>query len=93
MGANVLIRLGKRRNKFLEGLVLFNTDNQAAGWLEWTRNLVNIKSLSSTNLVSETVVDYLITYHFGSGGNGFLQDFPWKSCLQFVLQPARDGPD
>ena len=64
----MLIRLGKRRSKFLEGLVLFNTDNQSAGWLEWTRNLVNIKSLSSTDLVSETVVDYLVSYHFGSGG-------------------------
>ena len=72
LGANVLIRLAKRRNKFLEGLVLFNTDNQAAGWLEWTRNLVNIKSLSSTDTVSDTVVDYLISYHFGSGGSRFL---------------------
>ena len=67
-----MIRLAKRRNKFLEGLVLFNTDNQAAGWLEWTRNLVNIKSLSSTDTVSDTVVDYLISYHFGSGGGHFL---------------------
>ena len=41
-------------------MVLFNTDNQAAGWLEWTRNLVNIKSLSSTDTLSETVVEYLI---------------------------------
>ena len=64
-----MIRLGKRRSKFLEGLVLFNTDNQSAGWLEWTRNLVNIKSLSSTDLVSETVVDYLVSYHFGSGAS------------------------
>ena len=67
-----MIRLAKRRNKFLEGLVLFNTDNQAAGWLEWTRNLVNIKSLSSTDKVSATVVDYLISYHFGSGGSRYL---------------------
>ena len=74
-----MIRLGKRRNKFLEGLVLFNTDNQSAGWLEWTRNLVNIKSLSSTDLVSETVVDYLLSYHFGSGGSLFLADFPRKT--------------
>ena len=90
LGANVLIRLAKRRSKFLEGLVLFNTDNQSAGWLEWTRNLVNIKSLAHSESLSESVVDYLLTYHFGSGG------WRWSDLVIFVtfhyFQQARDGP-
>ena len=90
LGANVLIRLAKRRSKFLEGLVLFNTDNQSAGWLEWTRNLVNIKSLAHSESLSESVVDYLLTYHFGSGG------WRWSDLVIFVtfhyFQHARDGP-
>ena len=64
----MLIRLGKRRPKLVEGLVLFNTDNQAAGWIEWARNLANIKSLSTATAVPASVVDALLNYHFGSSG-------------------------
>ena len=69
LGANVLIRLGKRRPKLVEGLVLFNTDNQSAGWIEWGKNLVNIKSLTKAQTVSSNVVEFLLWFHFGSSGN------------------------
>ena len=68
LGANVLIRLGKRRPKLVEGLVLFNTDNQSAGWIEWGKNLVNIKSLTKAQTVSNNVVEFLLWFHFGSSG-------------------------
>jgi len=68
-GANILIRLGKRRPKLVEGMVLFNADNQSPGWLEWGKNVVNLKSLNKTSYLPSSVVDFLVWFHFGSSGN------------------------
>ena len=45
MGANVLVRLAKRRPTMIDGLVLINCNSQNAGWVEWVYHKVNIKSL------------------------------------------------
>lgn len=45
-GANVLMRLARRRPRLVEAVILFNADSAAAGWLEWGRGLVHAKSLA-----------------------------------------------
>ena len=45
MGANVLVRLARRRPTMIDGLVLINCNSQNAGWVEWVYHKVNIKSL------------------------------------------------
>ena len=45
MGANVLVRLARRRPTMIDGLILINCNSQNAGWVEWVYHKVNIKSL------------------------------------------------
>ena len=68
MGGHVLARLGKRRPRLVEALILFNTDNQAPGWIEWARNLSTVKSLTRVSSMPVSVVDSLLNYHLGSSG-------------------------
>ena len=68
LGSNVFIRLGKRRPKLVEGLILFNGDNQSAGWMEWGKNVVNIKYLTKAPSMPPSVVEFLLQYHLGSSG-------------------------
>ena len=73
VGANVLVRLARRRPTMVDGLILINCNSQNAGWVEWVYNKINLKTLKkqqrpecSSNLaLPDTVVDYLIWYHLG----------------------------
>lgn len=69
LGSNVLIRLGKRRPKLIEGLILFNGDNKSAGLMEWGKNVVNIKYLTKAPSIPPSVVEFLIQYHLGSSAS------------------------
>ena len=40
LGANVLVRLARRRPKLVEGLVLINCSSTSSGWLEWAHHKV-----------------------------------------------------
>jgi len=73
VGANILVRLARRRPTMVDGLILINCNSQNAGWVEWVYNKINLKTLKkqqrpecSSNLaLPDTVVDYLIWYHLG----------------------------
>ena len=74
LGANVLVRLARRRPTMVDGLILINCNSQNAGWVEWVYNKINLKTLKkqqrpdcgTSNLaLPDTVVDYLIWYHLG----------------------------
>lgn len=79
LGANILVRLARRRPTMIDGLILINCNSQNAGWVEWVYNKINMKSLrkqlrqqqTDPDLdgggvpLPETVVDYLIWYHLG----------------------------
>lgn len=45
LGANVLVRLARRRPTMVDGLILINCSSQNAGWVEWVYNKINLKSL------------------------------------------------
>ena len=45
LGANILVRLGRRRPTMIDGLILINCNSQNAGWVEWVYNKINMKSL------------------------------------------------
>ena len=45
LGANVLVRLARRRATMVDGLILINCNSQNAGWVEWVYNKINLKSL------------------------------------------------
>jgi len=45
LGANVLVRLARRRSTMVDGLILINCNSQNAGWVEWVYNKINLKSL------------------------------------------------
>lgn len=45
LGANILVRLARRRSTMVDGLVLINCNSQNAGWVEWVYNKINMKSL------------------------------------------------
>ena len=45
LGANVLVRLARRRSTMVDGLILINCNSQSAGWVEWVYNKINLKSL------------------------------------------------
>ena len=45
LGANILVRLARRRPTMIDGLILINCNSQNAGWVEWVYNKINMKSL------------------------------------------------
>lgn len=45
LGANILVRLARRRPTMVDGLILINCNSQNAGWVEWVYNKINMKSL------------------------------------------------
>lgn len=70
LGANVLVRLAKRRPRLVDGLILVNCGSQTSGWLDWAYHKINIKSLKKQNSVADSVLEYLSWYHLGNlGGN------------------------
>ena len=42
--------------------------NSLSGWLEWGKNIVNVKSLNKTSYLPASVVEFLVWFHFGSSG-------------------------
>jgi len=70
LGANVLVRLARRRPTMVDGLVLVNCNSQTAGWMEWVYHKVNIKSMKkqiatgdthgSKSPLPDSMVDYLM---------------------------------
>jgi len=66
LGANVLIRLARRRPKLVEGLVLLNCSSGSSGWVEWAYHKVNIQQLKKVRTVPDSVVEWLIWYHLGN---------------------------
>jgi len=66
LGANVLVRLARRRPKLVEGLVLFNCSSSSSGWVEWAYHKVNIQHLKKERTVPDSVVEWLIWYHLGN---------------------------
>ena len=55
MGANVLVRLARRRPTMIDGLILINCNSQNAGWVEWVYHKVNIKSLKKLQQQQEVI--------------------------------------
>ena len=55
MGANVLVRLARRRPTMIDGLILINCNSQNAGWVEWVYHKVNIKSLKKLQQHQEQI--------------------------------------
>ena len=55
MGANVLVRLARRRPTMIDGLILINCNSQNAGWVEWVYHKVNIKSLRKLQQQQEQI--------------------------------------
>lgn len=72
MGANVLVRLARRRPTMIDGLVLINCNSQNAGWVEWVYHKVNIKSLRRLQQQQEQLQQQHQTQvsEDGSGGGG-----------------------
>lgn len=54
LGANVLVRLARRRPTMVDGLILINCNSQNAGWVEWVYNKINIKSLRKQQRQQQT---------------------------------------
>lgn len=62
LGANVLVRLARRRPTMVDGLILINCNSQNAGWVEWVYNKINMKSLrkqqrQTTSSMSSTTMN------------------------------------
>ncbi len=64
LGANVLVRLARRRPTMMDGLITVNCTSQTAGWAEWVYHKVNIrnlkKHLDTTDELPGSVVEYLL---------------------------------
>jgi len=65
LGANVLVRLARRRPTMVDGLALINCNSQTAGWMEWVYHKVNLKAMKkqlNENKASlpDSTVDYLM---------------------------------
>ena len=56
--------------------------NSLSGWLEWGKNIVNVKSLNKSSYLPASVVEFLVWFHFGSSGKSWIIQF---CCLQKLL--------
>ena len=68
LGANVLVRLAKRRPKMVDGLILINCNSQTSSWMEWAYHKMNIKNIKKNKTITDSVVDNLIWHHIGNTG-------------------------
>ena len=91
-GANVLMRLARRRPRLVEAVILFNADSAAAGWLEWGRGLVHAKSLAPAAAkglgLPPAVAEWLV------GNNENFAKFPchlYCRCGTTWVEPALGG--
>ena len=66
MGANVLVRLARRRPTMIDGLILINCNSQNAGWVEWVYHKVNIKSLRKLQQQQEQLQQHHTEENFSS---------------------------
>ena len=65
LGANVLVRLARRRPKLVEGLVLINCSSTSSGWLEWAHHKVaNCTSRLSEKYSNVKEFSFVVIYGF-----------------------------